>query len=254
MIGRAVILIFILALILPSGLSAQPVPPRKLVDCPTAGLLPRGSFDVDMRLFPEGGVLGTISVGLTDRLLLGVSYGGEKIISEESVHWFPQVGVSIKYRLIEESYAMPALALGFDSQGYGAYVENDSISRFEVKSKGFYWVASKNYKVLGTPMGFHAGVNYSLEDEDGDDDPNLFVGVDKGLNEEVTLMGEYDFAFNDNKKLANFGKGNGYLDLGVRLSFGNQLSLEIDLMNLAENRKEVDYMARQVRIVYLEYF
>jgi len=254
MIQRTIFLALILITIVSSAVLAQPVQPRKLVDCPTAGLLPRGSFDVDMRLFPEGGVLGSISVGLTDRLLLGVSYGGEKVISEEKIHWFPQAGVSIKYRLLEENYALPALALGFDSQGYGAYVENDSISRFEVKSKGFYWVASKNYIVLGTSMGFHMGVNYSLEDEDGDDDPNLFVGVDKVLNDEVSLMGEYDFAFNDNKKLANFGKGNGYLDLGVRLFFGDRLSLEIDLMNLAENRKNIDYMARQIRIIYIEYF
>lgn len=247
-------LLFILVFVLAPVLSAQPVQPRRLVDCPTAGLLPRGSFDVDLRLFPGGGALGRISVGLTDRLLLGVSYGGEKIISEEKIHWFPQPGVSIKYRLLEENYALPALAMGFDSQGYGAYVENDSISRYEVKSKGFYWVTSKNYKVLGTPMGFHLGANYSLEDDDGDDDPNLFFGVDKGLNEEVSMVAEYDFAFNDDRKLANFGKGNGYLDLGVRLSFGDRLSLEFDFMNLAKNRQDVDYLARQVRIVYLEYF
>jgi len=254
MIRKTVLLVSILVLLLASVLPAQPVQPRKLVDCPTAGLLPRGSFDVDLRIFPGGGVLGGISVGLTERLLLGVSYGGEKIISEEKIDWFPQAGVSVKYRLIEESFALPALAVGFDSQGYGAYVENDSIARFAVKSKGFYWVASKNYKVLGTPLGFHLGANYSLEDEDGDDDPTLFVGVDKGLNEELALVGEYDFAFNDDRKLANFGKGNGYLDLGLRWAFGDRLSLELNLMNLAKNRKGVDYTARQVRIVYLEYF
>jgi hypothetical protein len=107
----------------------QAVQPRDLIDCPTAGLLPRGSFDVDVRLFPGGGALGGISVGLTDHLLLGVSYGGAKIISDQKVDWFPQPGVSVKYRLIEETFALPALAVGFNSQGYGAYVENDTLSR-----------------------------------------------------------------------------------------------------------------------------
>jgi len=231
-----------------------PVQPRELIDCPTAGLLPRGSFDVDLRLFPGGGALGGISVGLTDRLLLGVSYGGEKIISDQKAEWFPEPGVSVKYRLIEENFALPALAVGFDSQGYGAYVENDTLARYEIKSKGFYWVASKNYKVLGTPMGLHLGANYSLEDDDGDDEPSVFLGLDKTFNEEFEVILEYDFAFNDNKKLSSFGKGNGYLDVGLRWSFGQRLNIEFDFMNLAGNRKNIKYLARQVRIVYLEYF
>jgi len=231
-----------------------PVQPRTLIDCPTAGLLARGSFDVDLRLFPGGGALGGISVGLTDRLLLGVSYGGEKIISDEKAEWFPQPGVSVKYRLIEENFALPALAVGFDSQGYGSYVENDSLARYEVKSKGFYWVVSKNYKILGTPMGLHLGANYSLEDDDGDDEPSVFLGLDKSFNEEFEIILEYDFAFNDNKKLSSFGKGNGYLDAGFRWSFGNRLNIEFDFMNLAGNREHVEYLSRQVRIVYLEYF
>ncbi len=237
-------------------LAAQPVQPRKLVDCPTAGLLDRGSYDVDLRIFPGGGLLGGVSVGLTDRLLLGVSYGGERIISEEEINWFPQAGVSIKYRVIEETFTLPALALGFDTQGYGAYVENDSleIERFAIKSKGFYCVASKNYKVLGTPLGFHLGANYSLEDDDRDKDPNIFLGVDKGLGQELAVVAEYDFAFNDDKNIANFGKGYGYLALGLRMSFGDRLQLELDFMNLVKNRKDIDYVARQARIIYLEYF
>jgi len=254
MMERTILLFSILVFLLAPVLTAQPAQPRKLLDCPTAGLLPRGSFDVELRIFPGGGVLGGISVGLTERLLLGVSYGGENVISEENIQWFPQAGVSVKYRLIDESLALPALAAGFDTQGYGAYVEGDDIDRFAIKSKGFYWVASKNYKVLGAAMGLHLGANYSLEDEDGDNDPNVFLGVDKEFNQELSLVGEYDFAFNDDRKLSNFGKGNGYLGLGVRWSFGEQLTLELDFMNLVKNRRGINSPARQVRILYLEYF
>jgi len=254
MFGKTFSLMLILLLLLAPLLAAQPVPPRNLVYCPTAGLLPRGSYDVDLRVFPGGGLLGGVSVGLTNRWLLGVSYGGEKIISEEKVDWFPQAGVSIKYRLIEENIILPALALGFDTQGYGAWVEDHDIERFAIKSKGFYWVASKSYRFMGTPLGLHLGMNYSLEDDDGDDDPSLFVGVDKGFGQELAMVAEYDFAFNDDRKLANFGKGNGYLAVGLRWLFGDRLSLELDFMNMVKNRTGVDYMARQVRIIYLEYF
>ena len=78
-----------------------------------------------------------------------------------------------RLRIIEESFALPGVAVGFDSQGFGYY--DETTERYQVKSKGFYAVASKHYAFLGM-MAFHGGVNYSLEDGDGEDAINLFFG------------------------------------------------------------------------------
>ena len=80
-------------------------------------------------------------------------------------------------------------------QGFGSYI--DSTKRFQNKSVGAYAAVSKNYEFLGL-LGLHGGINYSFETGDGDKDPNFFVGVDKSINPELTLMAEYDFALNDN--------------------------------------------------------
>ncbi|MGB7060925.1 MAG: hypothetical protein WBF13_01055, partial [Candidatus Zixiibacteriota bacterium] len=49
--------------------------PRRLIDCPTAGLLPRASFDFDIRMFPAGGVIFGLDIGLMRRFMVGMSFG-----------------------------------------------------------------------------------------------------------------------------------------------------------------------------------
>ncbi len=228
--------------------------PDLLINTPTAGSLDRGSYSTELRMMPDGGVLGGIKVGLTGRFMLGLSYGGSHIIGEDSVEWNPEPGVQVKYRLINEDYSWPALAIGFNSQGYHQYLPGPA--RYELKSSGFYAVLSKNYQFLGN-LGLHAGVNYSLETGDDDNDPNLFVGIDKDINEEIALMVEYDTALNDNN--TDRGDvvqrhGRGYLNAGVRWTFAEKFHIEFDVNNLLRNKRTVDTVSREIKAVYIEYF
>jgi len=149
---------------------------------------------------------------------------------------------------------MPALAIGFNSQGYHGYLSG--VDRYELKSTGFYAVLSKNYQFLGN-LGLHAGINYSLETGDGDDDPNLFFGIDKALGDEISLMVEYDTALNDNNSndpdlVARHGRG--YLNAGLRWTFADQFHIEFDVNNLLRNKRTVDTVSREIKVVYIEYF
>lgn len=173
------ILFTLTTLLLICGLNpafGQQMQPTMLIDTPTAGTLDRGSYDVGLRLYANGGVLGDISVGLSSRLMFGISFGGENIIGEGDIHWNPNPGIHLRYRMIDETIALPAFTVGFNSQGYGAYLK--SAKRYTVKSRGFFLVASKNYAFLGD-LSFHGGVNYSLEKGDGDTDLNFFTGLMK---------------------------------------------------------------------------
>ncbi|MCJ7507238.1 MAG: YjbH domain-containing protein [candidate division Zixibacteria bacterium] len=234
-----------------SGLST--LSPRKLIDCPTAALLPRGSFDFDIRFFPNGGVNIALGIGLMKRLNVGMSYGGEEIIGDKDPNWNPRIEFAVKYRLINESYMMPAFALGFDSQGYGAY--DDSLDRYANKSKGFYGVISKNYLVFEqVPVGLHFGGNYSLENEDKDKSMDLYLGADVRITEDLAGTLEYDLAFNDNRKDQYYGRGYGYLNIGIQWIFQDRLVLELDLKNVLRNKPGDITMSREVRMVYVEYF
>jgi hypothetical protein len=230
---------------------ASTVELRQLIDIPTAGMLGRGAFAMDADFFQNGGLGIALSAGALDRLSFGISYSGTGVIGNSSVTMQKLPGVNIKIRLFDESLAIPAIAIGFDSQGKEAYI--DSTERFTIKSRGVYAVASKNYSMFGN-FSVHGGVNFSMERNDGDKDMDVFVGAEKSFGRDISLLGEYDFGFNDNNNRA-LGQGKGYFNLGVRWSFGNGFTLGFDLKNIFKNQDHIVTIGnRTMQVEYVRSF
>ena len=76
-------------------------PPSNLITLPTAGTLQRGSFSLEMRIQKFGGLTSLISVGLTDRFQLGISYGSANLIGDDSLVWYPKPETNLKYLYYE---------------------------------------------------------------------------------------------------------------------------------------------------------
>ncbi|MBS3742677.1 MAG: YjbH domain-containing protein, partial [Candidatus Cloacimonetes bacterium] len=216
----------------------------QLVDIPTAGIIEKGDVKFNSSLFKNGGVTFGAGVGVLPRFMFGLQYGGEKIIGSRTPSWDSYPGVLVKYRLLDESPKLPALSLGFDSRGFGCFTKEteDSIKveRFEIKSKGFYAVLSQNYEFMGN-LGVHAGVNYSIENKDDDDDLNMFIGIDKSINNQIGAFLEYDFAFNDNDASGDeehykFGEKNGYLNAAFYFNVSQHLKLVLNFRDLLGNQ------------------
>jgi hypothetical protein len=232
--------------------SSASIEPTMLVDKPTAGLLKRGSYSVSSNFFQSGGVLVGISVGVFEPFTFGISYGGTSIIGKDNIIMNPIPAVSAKLRLVSEGDVMPALAIGFDSQGKEPYLKADSLKRYTIKSPGVYIVVSKNYSFLGY-LSIHGGINKSFETEDGDKDLNTYVGIEKSLSDDISIMLEYDFATNDNHGNA-LGKGNGYLNFGFRWSWGKGLIVGFNLKNISKNQDNVHVGNRTLQIDYIGEF
>lgn len=232
--------------------AAASIEPTMLIDRPTAGMLHRGNYRVTADFFEDGGVLFGVSVGLLDRFDFGISYGGTNVLGKREPQMNPYPGVNIRLRIIEESSSVPAVALGFDWQGKGPY--NKEFKRYLVKSPGFYAVASQNYAVAGN-LSVHGGVNISTERGDGDKDLDAFVGAEKSLGSDISLLAEYDFATNDNSANA-FGRdrGRGYLNLGVRWSWGKGMVLGLDMKDVLKNQGDISLGNRTIRIEYVGSF
>jgi len=248
----AVILVFQISVI--GQVNTAYPQPTNLVTVPTAGIIPRGAYLAEFRLYSGGGIQAGISAGISSRFMFGVSYGGSNIIGNQKINWNDQPGVEIKYRFIEEAKKMPAILIGFNSQGQGEYI--DTLKRYETKAKGFYVVASKNFRFLGN-LGIHTGINYNpLEGtKDGDKDPSFYVGLDKDINPEIAFVVEYDAAINDNKtNIIGLGKGLGYLNAGVRWTMVQHFHLEVDFINILLNRNKVDYLNRELKFTFVEFF
>lgn len=205
---------------------------RSLIDLPTAGILKKGFVSITNDLMPEGVVISKIEVGVFENISFGISYGGGNLIGTGMPEWYKLPAVNFRYRIIDESLTLPTFTLGFDSQGKGNYF--DSSSRYAIKSPGFFVAAAKNFEFLGY-FSLHGTANYSLESTDGDNFVNLMVGAEKTIGKSVSLILEYDFALNDNNK--NYGKGDGYMNIGVRWAMAEGFTLGIDLRDLLSNKK-----------------
>ena len=232
-------------------------PPSRLITLPTAGTLQRGSFALEMRIQKFGGLTSSISVGLTDRFQLGISYGSANLIGDDSLIWYPKPETNLKYLLIDESETSPGISLGIDTQGLGKFNSGDSLLRYDTKALGLFAVASKNWVTPLGNLGWHFGSNYNFaETNDNDKDVNFFMGFDIEFNPELSIMLEYNAALNENNMTSKniaISRG-GYLNAGVRWTFVERLHIEIDFNNLMFDKKKVDYFNREIKIIYIEYF
>ena len=216
----------------------QIYPPLYLASIPTAGTLPRGTYTIEALLSKNGGFTPKLSVGFTDNFSFGVSFGVQKLIGNDSLYFNkPTPEVQIKYRVFDESQSMPALV-------------------YEQKAWGMYLVLSKNWSFLGN-LGLHGGICKSItENDDGDEDLNIFVGIDKELNRSFSFLIDYDAALNDNNYKFNdisFGKGKGYLNAGIRWAVSPNLMMEINFNDISKNT-DAEYTNREIKIIYSESF
>jgi len=241
-------------------------PPTNLITVPTAGTLTRGSFSMEMRVQKKGGLTTGLTVGITDRFQFGLSYGAGNLIGDDSLQWYPRPEVNLKYHLLDETGLAPGCAIGLVTQGFGTYnseytpldgQEPISVERYDIKAYGAYVSASKNWKTPLGNVGLHTGMSKNfLEDKDGDDDPNLFFGLDIDINPELSLLVEYNAALNENDMTAEslaLNRG-GYLNAALRWTFVDHLYIELDFNNLLFNEDKVNYFNRELKIIYIEYF
>ena len=263
----------IISLTVLSAFSEEMLQPRRLVDAPTAGVLPKASFDFDCRIFSAGnpdlgtGVVMGIAVGITNRLNIGLSYGGEGLVGRGKNAKFNSLpGWLVKYRIFEENYFGPGVALGYDHQGYGGIADTSDFDYrgYIYKSPGFFLAFSKNYLLLQkVQFGLHSALNYSMEDYKNVKWPNLFAGIDLALNEELAIVFEYDFGFNikdqvPGKHAVYANPREGFLNGGIRWAFSPNFFIEFDAKDLLENRKRKNGStlgwSRELKFVYFTHF
>ena len=238
-----VLCVLVSAMLCENTTAAELAELSRIVDSPTAGLVGKGYYAVGLRLFAGGGVLGQVQAGALKRLTIGLSFGGREVIGQGAIDWNPRVEVAARYRMIEESTTWPALVMGYETQGYGMYEEE----HYENKSKGFFLAMSKNFTSSLGQFGVHAGVNKSRETVDGGDVSSWF-GVDKGLNEDLTLLGEYELARNDESDSV------GYLNAGARLAVAPQLKVALLFKNLLQRGLGEPEPSRELTVIYTEEF
>jgi hypothetical protein len=218
---------------------------------PTAGLLEHREYRFQARVAAESSLLLGARAGFKDRVQAGVFYGAQHLIDNDDVVTNPHAGFEVRVRILAEA-SHPAVALGFASQGWGAY--DDDLERYQRKSPGFYAVASKNWRSFLGDLSLHGAVNYSLETGDGEKAPDVFASVDWTIFGHVSLLCDVDAAWNDDQPDDRYGEGGAYVDAGLRAALGNRLSLMLVFSDLTGNLAGEEHPARELEIAFTDWF
>jgi len=222
---------------------------RRIVDMPTAGVIPKGTFEVNAFLMQSGGLMTEFAASPFENFLLGISFGGSKIIGVSTPTFQDFPGVQIKYRVLDETKTIPAFALGLNSQGLGLY--NDSLERYQTASPGVYLAASKSFK---WPVGLiyvHGGINYSLEPEPDDRSVNFYFGAEQTIFKRISLSTEFNLNLEDN---SYFMENKGLLNFQVKWAASENLTVALMLRDAFANFRASESLVRFVNIEYISRF
>ncbi len=208
-----------------------------LVDTPTYSLLDYGSYDIQFRVFTNGGVLSKLNVGIFKILNLGVSWELGSLIGMDDVT-VAVPALQVKLGIYSGSETLPGLAIGYDGQGF-FYNQDDA--DFIQKGKGVYIVTGK--ELFFPTLNFSGGINMNDFKE-----PGLlgFVGVSYEIIEESLMaMIEYD----------NLGAGkDARLNVGFRLWITEDFDIDFILRNCTTSDKEKFGCERILKISYQSRF
>jgi hypothetical protein len=128
-------------------------PVVELIDIPTAEVVDHYGVNSSFRFYSGGGVLTKAAFGVLPRLNVGFGLDAQRFIGNRSVD-LNRPTLNMKLRAFDGSRNLPALALGYDGQGY---FFNKQTDKYDQREKGLYAVGSGEIIVPG--LSLHGGFN-----------------------------------------------------------------------------------------------
>jgi hypothetical protein len=219
-----------------------------LIDIPTAWTILRGYYDVNVIIYGGGGLSAKISIGLTDRLMLGISEDIGGAIGSQKADWnIP--GVLAKLNLIYPSDDSLGIAIGYDSFLNGEYGKcyNNKITEDIVY--GIYLAFTKPVSLFRGSQFWHFGVRFPLlpfEARKNGKNISLYTGLNIIINREIMIMGEVENIYlngNRNKEIL--------YNCGIKYNFSEALSVRLNFQYTSS--REINPEDKATRSILLEY-
>ena len=183
-----------------------------IIDVPTAAVIEYSNYDLNFRLHGTGGILSNMTFGVFKPINIGISWDLDNLIGPGSTNVDTRPpAIFFKAKLFSGDLTIPAIAMGYDGQGYGPY--NTDTEKYQDREKGVFLVFSREYFVPGLEVS--AGGNIYDFQKSG---VYGFAGVDYSLEDKVFLLAEYD-----NIKLTPQNRANA----GVNILVTDNVSLEL---------------------------
>jgi len=189
------------------------------VDQPVPVSLKHAEYYAGVRLWGEGGAIVRFGIGLFDRLTLGVTYGGNRLIGSQRPEMYPRPEFLARGAILTEQGYFPDFIVGFESQGLDRYGDD-----YDVLPKGGYATLGKTITPTNTYV--QLGVNYWRK-------VSGFAVVNQALPANFEVIVEYDLGLNDDRPGI---ERRGYLNVGVGWVFNDQVRFALGLRDVLGNR------------------
>lgn len=225
---------------------AKATEPNEIVELPTAGILPKGTFTIQSNFFNNGGMRLRFLLSPFTNFTLGISYSGTNIIGSGEVNFQHLPGVQIKFRFFDERITFPALSIGLSTQGFGNYYKE--LERFQTYSPGIYLVASKGFKNFFGIFDVSLGINYSLEPKPNRRGINLYGGFSQFIFKYLQLNLEYNSTLDESNKDVMLHKG--LLNFSTAFLLKPNVKIELILKDLLKNFRSNTGIERNILIQY----
>lgn len=220
---------------------------RDIVDMPTAGVLSKNDYAVDLIYFDNGGIAFSINYGLWRNFNIGGSLSINNLVGAQDVDVQSIPSLILKYRFINETINVPAIAFGISTRGAGKY--NNSSNRFEIASPGVFLSLSKSFLWDLGYLALHAGANYSFENTKEDFFVNTYAGLEQAIGKRFALNLEYNSGAFEWE--ARRTRGKGFLHSSLRYSLGYGFTLQMQFRDLLQNFKNSDNVTRYFGIEWI---
>ena len=223
--------------------------PRYIVDMPTAGTLDNLQYSVNAILVSNGGFLADVTIGIFKVINFSLSYGGTGIIGYQTMNMQKYPGFHIKGRILGEKENVPAIALGFNSQGKGTYDKGND--RYEQLAPDFYVAASKSFKWAVGSLALTGGINYSLLVSD-DKGINVYAGIEQSILNICGLALEVNPNLND-KSETIWKEKNKTLMLNGAIKFTplENMIIEIQFKDMLRNSSRATEVGRYFGVSFI---
>ena len=226
---KKICFIVVLVLALSAAVCAQQARNIELVDVPTANTLIKGEVRIDIKLYPGGGILSRLYIGIFDRLMLGGAFNVENIIGTGDVNVVFPPKLLGKLRFTDDDGAVPAISLGYEGEGYS-----------DVPPRGAFISITKEFNA-GITFQL-SGVVYTNEFTNFGQDIRWGTGIAFAITREFIVSAEYDGLFGAESAHINFGIGYFFdpieIDVAIKYGLG-----EYD-----------NYLSRTLKILYITFF
>ena len=128
-------------ILLYSAMSLHAETTARIIDIPTAHVDEYGGYTARFRFYSQGGILTRLSFGVLNRVNLGFSWDLEEVIGAETID-VNKPTLNLKIRFWDGAIYFPALAFGYDGQGY---FFDETADEYAQREKGMFFAATQEF-------------------------------------------------------------------------------------------------------------